>query len=200
MAAPIMPVLSDRPAVHRTDARFLLRFAATVTGVAVTAGVLAGILIHVVGTTPHPGRVVFPVALYASTILLWLGSLALQRALAAIRRERQRICRRHLCQAMLAGTLFCGTQSYALYCLIQNQTPATAQADANAFLIVFAGLHAMHFCVAMLFVCYITVRTFAGRYDHEYYLGITLCTYLWHALGVVWMVILGVFVMALGMQ
>ncbi len=195
-----MPALSDRPATHRTDARFLLRFAATLMSVAGTAGVLAWVLIHVVGATPHPGRVVFPVALFASTALLACGSTAMQRALVAIRRERQRLCRRHLCQAMLAGTLFCGVQSYALYCLIQNQTPATAQADANAFLIVFAGLHAMHFCVAMLFVCYIAVRTFAGRYDHEYYLGITLCTYFWHALGVVWMVILGVFVMALGMQ
>lgn len=195
-----MPVLSNISPSKRTDARFLLRFAATVVAVAATAGGLAWMLVTVIGTTPHPGRVVFPAALYASTILLALGSLTLQRALFAIRRERQRACRLSLFQAMLAGTLFCGTQSYAVYCLIQNQTPATAQADANAFLIVFAGLHAMHFCVAMLFVCYVTVRAFAGRYDHEYYLGITVCTYFWHALGVVWLVILGVFVIALGMQ
>ncbi len=195
-----MPALSKIPAARRTDARFLLQFAALVTGAGLTAGGLAWMLITFVGTTPHPGRVVFPAALYASTLLLALGSLALQAALRAIRRERQRDCRRRLLQATLAGTLFCGAQSYALYCLIENQQPATAPLDANAFLIVVAGLHAMHFCVAMLFMCYVTVRALMGRYDHEYYLGITVCTYFWHALGVVWVVILGVFVMALGMQ
>lgn len=195
-----MPVLSHMSPPHRTNVRFLLRFGAVVASVGIAAGGLAWMLITGLGPTLHPGQVVFPAAMYASTLFLALGSVSLQRALFAIRRERQRACRRALLQALLAGTLFCGTQSDALYALVLNQQPTTTQVDANAFLIVVAGLHAMHFCVAMLFICYVTVRAWMGRYDHEYYLGITVCTLFWHALGVVWLVILGVFVIALGMQ
>jgi len=37
---------------------------------------------------------------------------------------------------------------------------------------------------------YVTVQALADRYDHEYYWGVTLCAWFWHALGLVWCVIL----------
>jgi heme/copper-type cytochrome/quinol oxidase subunit 3 len=57
-------------------------------------------------------------------------------------------------------------------------------------------LHGMHFVVALLFLCHITVQAMADRYDHEYYWGVTVCAWFWHALGVAWVAILFVMLIA----
>ncbi len=182
------------------ESRFLLRFSLAVAVVAASATGLAWLLIALVGSSPEPGVLIFPPAFSLSTILLFFGSISVHRALAAVRRERQHLFRRHLFTALTAGVLFCGVQTYALYSLVQNQLPGSAQQDASAFLIVMATLHGMHFCVAVLFLTYVTTRALLDRYDHEYFLGVTVCTYFWHALGVLWFIILAVFLIALGMQ
>ncbi len=56
-----------------------------------------------------------------------------------------------------------------------------------------AGLHGVHFVIALLFVAWITVNAFADRYDHEYFGSVTFCAWFWHALGIVWMAILTLF-------
>jgi cytochrome c oxidase subunit 3 len=161
---------------------------------------LAWLLITFIAADAHPGVLEFPPALVLSTFLLAFASFSIQHALADVRRERQRPFRRNLFAALAAGTLFCSVQTYALYALMQNQLPDTAQLDASAFLIVMAALHAMHCCVAVLFLTYVTTRALLDRYDHEYFLGVTVCTYFWHALGAIWLIILAVFLIALGMQ
>ena len=138
----------------------------------------------------------FPAAFAASTLLLCCGSAALSRAVAYVKRERQRPFRRALGAALLVGTLFVGVQSHALSQLIRQQAPEEVPTGAGAFVAVVAALHALHFLVALLCLAYITVQAHADRYDHEYYWGVTLCTWFWHALGVVWCVILAVMAIA----
>ena len=58
---------------------------------------------------------------------------------------------------------------------------------------MFAVLHVLHFTVAMMFLVYVMLRSFQDRYDHEYYFGVTVCTWFWHVLGIVWVAILLVF-------
>ena len=55
---------------------------------------------------------------------------------------------------------------------------------------VIAALHGMHFVIALLFLSYVTVQAFADRYDHEYFFGVTVCSWFWHLLAVVWCAIL----------
>ena len=52
------------------------------------------------------------------------------------------------------------------------------------------------FVVATLFLSLVAVRTFADRYDHEYYWGVSVVAWFWHALGIVWLAILAVFAIA----
>ena len=131
-----------------------------------------------------------PAAFAASTFLLFCGSAALSRAVAFVKRERQRPFRRALGAALLAGTLFVGVQFHALSQLVGQLVPDEVPTGAGAFVAVVAALHAMHFIVALLCLVYVTVQALADRYDHEYYWGVTLCTWFWHALGLVWCVIL----------
>ena len=66
----------------------------------------------------------------------------------------------------------------------------------TAFVLALASLHAMHVIVATLFLSLVTVRTFAERYDHEYYWGVSVVAWFWHGLGIVWLAILAVFAIA----
>ncbi|MFO1093983.1 MAG: hypothetical protein U0992_11835 [Planctomycetaceae bacterium] len=35
-----------------------------------------------------------------------------------------------------------------------------------------------------------TARAHAERYDHEYYWGVSVCAWFWHALGIAWLFVL----------
>ena len=101
--------------------------------------------------------------------------------------------------SLTAGTLFVGLQSCGLWRLIQNQTPTgqsvpnSAETGANAFVVMVAGLHGVHFVVALLFVAWVTVNAYADRYDHEYSWGVSFCAWFWHTLGMLWLAILVLF-------
>ena len=169
---------------------FAVRFAAVCTLLLTLAGLLAFLLLKVFPPDPNRSPTQFPIAFAASTLFLLIGSVALWRALGFVRRERQRPFRQQLLVALATGTMFVSSQSYALICLIRQQTADATQTGAGAYVVVAATLHAMHFVIAMLFLVFITVQAFENRYDHEYYWGVTVCTWFWHALGVVWAVVL----------
>lgn len=142
---------------------------------------------------------VMPLAFWISTALLFAGSVTLQRASWLVRIQQIELFRRWLVLSLTAGTLFVGVQVCGLWRLIQNQTPVgqsapeSAETGANAFVVMVAGLHGVHFVIALLFVAWITVNAFADRYDHEYSSGVAFCTWFWHTLGIVWIIILSLF-------
>lgn len=132
-------------------------------------------------------------------MFLLAGSVTLQRAAWLVRVQQLESFRRWLVVSLTSGTLFVGIQICGLWRLTQNQTrpgqslPDSAETGANALVAMFAGLHGVHFVIALLFVAWITVNAFANRYDHEYSSGVTFCAWFWHTLGIVWMMILGLF-------
>jgi cytochrome c oxidase subunit III len=175
------------------QSRSALRFFATVVAALALAGAVAVLLITTLGRPATPGTH-FPPAFFVSTLLLFSGSYGLRKAIRFVRMERQREFRRWLMISLMFGSLFVGVQIYAMACLMpHNRTPDAASTGVTAFVLALASLHAMHFTVAMLFLSLVTVRTFADRYDHEYYWGVKACAWFWHALGIVWIAILAVF-------
>ena len=173
------------------------RFFIVAVGVFAAGGLLASVLIALARPLHNAERVSFPVAFLLSTGLLVAGSVCLQRALSCVRLERQGPFRAAMLGALVAGTLFVGVQSFGLWCMLQAPLGAEASTGSGAFTFVLTVLHGMHLSVALLFLTYVTVRAFAGRYDHEYYWGVTCCTFFWHVLLVVWLAILTVFAIAL---
>ncbi len=142
---------------------------------------------------------VMPAAFWISTAFLFAGSVTLQRAAWFVRVQQLESFRRWLIVSLAVGTMFVGVQICGLWRLSQNQTrpgaslPESAETGANAFVAMVAGLHGVHFVIALLFVAWITVNAFANRYDHEYSGGVTFCAWFWHTLGIVWLVILALF-------
>jgi len=190
MPEPLGPLTAPR----RSD--FAMRFFAISAALLFVALSLSSLLLKLSPTDVQREPTQFPLAFAASTVLLCCGSAALSRALGFVKQERQRPFRRSLMWALLAGTLFVGFQTFALSQLIHQQPAEEVPTGVGAFVAVVATLHAMHFVVALLCLVYVTVQAFADRYDHEYYWGVTVCTWFWHALGVVWCVILAVMAIA----
>jgi cytochrome c oxidase subunit 3 len=161
---------------------------------AVTSAVALSVLLIKLLGRPAGATFHIPAAFAASTLLLGVGSVLMASALRAVRWERQELFRKRLAQAVAAGILFMGTQTYALWTILPAERSANlASLGVAPFAVMLAAVHALHFLVATLFVTYIAVQAHAGRYDHEYHWGVTFCAWFWHVLGIVWMAILAVY-------
>ena len=162
-----------------------------------TAALIAVTLIQFSGRPKSESGLRPPPAFAASTLLLAAGSVAMQWSLHQVRTEKQAPFRRSLFVAAVVGMLFVGLQSYGIWYLLHGGTAATdPQTGVHAFVFAFVVLHALHFVVALMFLAFVAVQAVADRYDHEYYWGVTVCTWFWHMLGAVWAAILIVFVIA----
>lgn len=143
----------------------------------------------------------FPPVFWMSTVALATGSIAMQRAVGFVRRERQRAFRGQLIVALVAGTVFVMLQIAGLKVLIDAReaapvaetTESLPTIGAKPYVVVAAALHAMHFVVAILFLVYVTVNGFFDRYDHEVHFSVRFCAWFWHALGIIWIALLCVF-------
>ena len=132
-----------------------------------------------------------PPSFAVSTLLLIAGSIAMTKAVSAVRREKQPAFRHQLHVALAAGTLFMGVQAYGLWSLLPAERAAgDASTGATPFVLMLAALHALHLSVAVLFLAFITTRAHEDRYDHEYYWGVSVCAWFWHALGIAWLFVL----------
>ena len=171
----------------RTAVRFFL-----LASVAFGLSLLAAIgLAKIFGRPVARDRFWVPPAFAVSTVLLAAGSVAMIKAVAAVRREKQRELRQWLLTALGAGTCFMGVQGYGLWALLPaERTTADASLGATPLVLMFAGMHALHLSVAVLFLAFVTARAQADRYDHEYYWGVSVCGWFWHALGIAWLFVL----------
>ncbi len=140
-------------------------------------------------------RLVFPPAFIVSTVFLAFGSWHLECACRQVRIERQDPFRQHLLRALIYGIAFVSTQTYGLWCFMAQQAIASligVRGGAFAFVV----MHGVHFVVALLFVVFVLLRAIANRYDHEYSWGVVFCTWFWHALGILWLIIMGALLLA----
>lgn len=133
-----------------------------------------------------------PAAFLVSTALLAAVSWGLAKAEGFAKRERQAKLRRALLASLAAASAFLVVQALALTGLVHEISPTNSATESTAFVFVAVALHALHVATAVLWLVFVTLHGFAGRYDHESRFGLTVCAWCWHALAVVWAVILAV--------
>lgn len=179
----------------RNPATFAFTFFLVAAGLLVTAGGSAWLAVRFTPSLPIWNRIAFMVSFVSSTGLLSAGSVQLTRASSFVRRERQSDFRRCLASALLIGTSFVSVQTYGLQSLMNRQTEEMATGVKYAAF-AFILLHAVHVVVALLFLVFIYLRALADRYDHEYSWGVTFCGWFWHGLGIIWIAIVAVFMVA----
>jgi len=130
-----------------------------------------------------------PPLFWLSTAVLLAGGFSIQHALNCVRRERQALFRRYLSIATLCGIVFCSLQIVGMNSLLASHwaTLAGERTPLTGVLLVLILLHGLHFVAGLGIQGYVNIRALQGRYDHEYYLGVRLCTYYWRFLDVVWL-------------
>lgn len=178
--------------------RLAVRFFLQTAAMLLIAIVITVMLSSVFGRPAEAVAFRFPPAFAVSTLLLAGGSVALHRAVTMVRRERQRPFRRWLRAGVACGVLFLGVQGYGLWTLLPAERAAgDASLGVTPFVLMLAGLHALHLTVATLFIAFVATRASVNRYDHEYYWGVSVCAWFWHGLGAAWLFVLAIFAVAL---
>ncbi len=182
--------------IQATRGGFAIRFFLTGSALLAGAAVCAAMFPRWEQLVGNPPGTLFPPVFAGSTACLLVVSGALSRAIVHVAAERQALFRGSLHWALAAGTGFLAVQSYALTAFFSQHAGVEAGRGATEFVAVAAALHGLHALIAWLFLLYVVLQALSGRYDHEYFWGVTFCAWFWHVLGGVWLLVLCVMAIA----
>lgn len=136
----------------------------------------------------------FPPSLLVSTLSMFGVSFAMHRAVLSVHRERQRPFLRWLWLAFALAVAFAAFQSLGLHSLLSLHAIGGARKlfGLAYFLIL---VHALHVVGGMILLANVLFRGRRGGYDHEKHWGVDICAMYWHFLDVVWLLMLGTFLL-----
>ncbi|MBA2115537.1 cytochrome c oxidase subunit 3 [Bremerella alba] len=139
----------------------------------------------------------FPLSLVASTISMLGVSFAMHKAVINVRRERQARFRRWLITAAVISVVFLIFQSLGLHSLLDMHRAALDEGVTKQFGLMFflVFIHALHVVGGIAFLSGVLVRARHDAYDHEKHWSVDICALYWHFLDVVWIVMLGTFLL-----
>lgn len=138
-----------------------------------------------------------PLSFWVSTGLLILTSLWLHLAAYSVARERQHLCLSYLQAGFLSALGFLIVQSLGMNKLLQEHFAYIEQSGLTRLYGVcfaFSFIHALHVVGGLVFIGYVLVQCYRGRYDHERHWAVDHCAWYWHFLDVVWVAMLIAFV------
>lgn len=150
-----------------------------------------------------------PKLAWASTIVLFIGSFTIHRAVVAIRRERLANCLKFLYITSALAVLFLIVQSPCMAEVLGAHQKFAAESKANpgpggfspvslyGLVFVLILLHALHVLGGIVALAVVTLRARAQKYDHENYMGVQFAARYWHFLDIVWLTMFTMF-LALG--
>ncbi len=142
---------------------------------------------------PDPSAVLNRPLAIIMTVALFGGSLALVKALAAVRSDRQSALRVYLATAVVCGLIFLILQYYEWSHLGQMgvrvaEHPFGASQFSGLFYII-TGFHGGHVAVGVLYLVFVLSRSFRGEGPSEQFYGILLGGMYWHFLDLLWVMI-----------
>ncbi len=138
-----------------------------------------------------------PPSFVLTTAILVAISTLLHLAVRAVREERQTDFQRYVVIALLLSLAFFAVQGVGLFWMIgQMLQPAKTMLNLYGFTFFLVIVHALHVIGG---VAGLTLLVFGFRkklYDHERNFPVRFCALYWHFLDVVWLILLGCFVLA----
>lgn len=158
------------------------------------AGTMAGYLIVRFNNPEwrHATQPGLPIGLLGSTALILGASVTLQRAVAAIRKNRVDGLRRWLVATLLLGVGFLGGQTLNWLALVRHDLPPTSKSLYAFTFYMLTGVHALHVVGGFVPLGICVRQAYAGSYSSLSYRGVRYCAQYWHFLDVVWIVMLSV--------
>lgn len=135
-----------------------------------------------------------PMTFWASTAVLLLTGVALQRASWLVHRERQTEFRRCLVIAWVAAVAFVVVQAFGMNDLLaQHFTRTDGSTKIYGMSFTLAFLHALHVIGGLVFLGFVIFQAYRDRYDHERHWAVDHCAGYWHFLDIVWISMLIMF-------
>ena len=139
--------------------------------------------------------------LFVSTGLVLAASFAIHIAVVRVRREKRRSFLTWLVITDVLALAFVAVQTPAMIDLLRQDAGAghaltqTGPRETRLFsiLFVFVLIHAAHVLGGIVYLAMVTWRAYAGRYDHEHFVGVRHAALYWHFLDVIWLFMFGTF-------
>jgi len=183
-------LLSDRetahpPAIanHRVATLVFL-----MAGTMLFAGLVGGYLVlrYASPAWPSPGMPLLPVRLAGfNTVVIALSSLALHRAVRALRSLDARGLRRWLVVAAALGVLFLGLQAAQWTLLVRGGLSFTGTTYGTTFYML-TGVHAAHALSGVVWLLVIALRQRELWVPDSRQRTIEVCALYWHFVGLIW--------------
>ncbi|HYS06991.1 MAG TPA: heme-copper oxidase subunit III [Candidatus Dormibacteraeota bacterium] len=183
-------LLSDRetahpPAIanHRVATLVFL-----MAGTMLFAGLVGGYLVlrYASPAWPSPGMPRLPVRLAGfNTVVIALSSLALHRAVRALRSLDARGLRRWLVVAAALGVLFLGLQAAQWTLLVRGGLSFTGTTYGTTFYML-TGVHAAHALSGVVWLLVIALRQRELWVPDSRQRKIEVCALYWHFVGLIW--------------
>jgi cytochrome c oxidase subunit III len=140
-------------------------------------------------TASMPG---LPLGLIASTVLLAALSLAMHRALSAVRENRFERLQGALMLSLFFGVAFILAQALNWRAMFAATTASDARTLYGFTFYMLTGLHAVH-VIGGFVPLYIALHKAKRReYSSSNHEGVKLVTQYWDYLGVVWLILVGI--------
>ncbi len=126
-----------------------------------------------------------------NTFILILSSYFVVRALSAVRAGRVRSLRLHLIGILVLGALFLGGQAIEWTTLFAEGVGVKSAFGTPFFTIT--GIHGTHVLVGLVWLVYVIVLAFRGRFTADSHQGVEVFGLYWHFVDVVWIVLFTLF-------
>jgi heme/copper-type cytochrome/quinol oxidase subunit 3 len=138
-----------------------------------------------------------PSSFALTTVILLATSGVLHLGLIAIRNEKQGIFRCCALSAFGLSLLFLAIQAAGLLWMMEQQMSPSMQAkNLYGLTLVLVLLHALHVVGGVAGLALLLFGLVTSAYDHERHFMVKGCVIYWHFLDVVWLVMLGSFLLA----
>jgi cytochrome c oxidase subunit III len=138
------------------------------------------------GAWPPHGMPPLPSSLWISTVIILGASVAVHRAVGAIRRDDRPGLVRNLTATFVIGVVFLAVQSanwVEFYLAIRQIQFSGAYMGMFYFL---TGLHAAHVVGGLIPLWVVRQRARTGQYSANYFPGVRYVGIYWHFLDVIW--------------
>ena len=136
-----------------------------------------------------------PWPLWASTVVLIVSSLFIERAKRLVQREKQSSFRRAMIASLVLSVLFVLVQTPSLISLLETHAEMKATGvGLYGLVFVLITLHALHILGGLIPLFITTRKALRGTYDHEQYAPVARLAMYWPFLDVVWLLMFAVFV------
>lgn len=190
----------DTPGPREASFRMSAEQLLVILGFIVIGVLFAGTLVGYVVTRMQsnlwrpPGKAGLPPGLVASTVLLVGVSASMQRALNGIRNNLQETLKKSAWLGLAFAIAFLVGQglNWTHMLRIQATYPQPTLFAFSFYLLT--GLHAAHVLGGFVPLGIVLQRAHAREYSSSRHDGVKFCTWYWHYLGLIWLVLVAVMV------